>query len=129
MNGFAYSNKDVLTLKPDGKITPENVKQKTMFGKSQLTSVVNSAGEPFLSPVGQKVSVAKINIEASFTKTMSPHYLLTFQSQINAGDFSITYNGAVFVDLFSRNSCSFWLGCFTEVWTKISRGFRKKNIL
>ena len=95
VNGFAYSDGAVLTLNKGGKINPEQMRQKTMFEKSQLTSVVNSAGEPFLSPVGQKVSVAKINIGASFTKDNVPRLDTDISSQINAGGISITYKGAV----------------------------------
>lgn len=127
VNGFAYSNKEVLTLKPDGKITPENVKQKTMFDKSQLTSVVNSAGEPFLSPVGQKVSVAKINIDASFTKDNVPTLPPDISNQINAGDISITYNGAVLLHCSAGTLVlSGWV-VSPEVWTQNIPWFPKEK--
>ncbi len=127
VNGFAYSDKEVLTLSPDGKINPEQVKQKTMFEKSQLTSVVNSAGEPFLSPVGQKVSVAKINIDASFTKDNVPTLPPDISSQINAGDFSITYMGAVLLTCSAGTLVlSGWV-VSPEVWTQKIPWFPKEK--
>ena len=127
VNGFAYGDKTVLTLKPDGKINPENVKQKTMFDKSQLTSVVNSAGEPFLSPVGQKVSVAKINIDASFTKGNVPTLPPDISSQINAGDLSINYNGAVLLRCSAGTLVlSGWV-VSPEVWTQKVPWFPKEK--
>lgn len=127
VNGFAYSNKDVLTLKPDGKIKPEHMKQKTAFEKNQLTSVVNSAGEPFLSPVGQKVSVAKINIDASFTKDNVPKLDPDISSQINAGDFSINYNGAVLLSCSAGTLVLSGWAVSPEVWTQNIPWFPKEK--
>lgn len=127
VNGFAYSNKAVLTLNPDGKINPEQMRQKTAFEKSQLTSVVNSAGEPFLSPVGQKVSVAKINIDASFTKDNVPKLDSDISSQINGGDFSINYNGAVLLRCSAGTLVLSGWAVSPEVWIQNIPWFPKEK--
>ena len=127
VNGFAYSDGAVLTLNKDGKIKSEHIRQKTLFDRGQLTSVVNSAGEPFLSPVGQKASIAKINIDASFTKDNVPKLDPDISSQINAGDFSITYNGAV---LLSGSAGTLVLSGWVvspEVWTQNIPWFPKEK--
>lgn len=127
VNGFAYGDKTVLTLKTDDKITPEQTKQKTMFEKSQLTSVVNSAGEPFLSPVGQKVSVAKINIDANFTKHNLPSLRSDISNQVNAGDFSISYKGAVLLSCSAGTLVlSGWV-VSPEVWIQNIPWFPKEK--
>lgn len=127
VNGFAYSDKEVLTLKPDGKITPENVRNKTLFDRGQLASVVNSAGEPFLSPVGQKVSVAKINIDASFTKDNVPTLPPDISNQVNAGDFSISYKGAVLLNCSAGTLVlSGWV-VSPEVWIQNIPWFPKEK--
>lgn len=127
VNGFAYSDKSVFILEGDGKITPEKARQRTQFDRGQLTSVVNSACEPFLSPVGQKMSVAKINIDASFTKDNLPSLPSDISTQVNAGDFSISYKGAV---LLSCSAGTFVLSGWVvspEVWIQNIPWFPKEK--
>ena len=97
-NGFAYSNKKLYTCSKSQKITASSIRSVTLFGESELTSVTNTAGEPFLTPPPQKVSVAEISIDANFAKGEVPKLPDKISSQVNEGDFSITYNGVVLLN-------------------------------
>ena len=73
------------------------------------------------------MSVAKINIDASFTKGNVPKLDRDISSQINAGDFSITYKGDVLLSCSAGTLVlSGWV-VSPEVWTQKHPWFPKEK--
>lgn len=127
VNGFAYSNKKLYTCTKGQKIQAASIRSVTLFGESDLTSVVNTTGEPFLSPPPQKVSTAEISIEANFTKSDVPKLPDKISAQVNEGDFSLTYSGVVLLNCAAGTLVlSGWV-VSPEIWVQEIPWFPKEK--
>lgn len=98
VNGYAYCDKVLRKTTTKGKITASTALKYTLFGENDFGSVVNTAGEPFLSPVPLKGAVAYINIEGSYTEKKLPSLPTKIYSQVNEGKVALVYRGVKLLD-------------------------------
>jgi hypothetical protein len=88
ITGSAYGKKNLLN---ERDITPEKIREGSL--SSDYIPIVNTAGEPFTSPIGMNYGVAEIKIDAAFVKDTLPSFPRDIQGKVNSEEGTIVVGG------------------------------------
>lgn len=88
VTGYAYGN---ATLIQGDKINLKDLRSSWLSNK--YLALVNTAGEPFTSPIGMNYSAAEIKIDAAFVKDTLPSFPKDIQGKVNSEEGTIVVGG------------------------------------